>query len=92
MEKELDVQRNFWRKYRVPILIFVVISVVGYIGTYLIFRGDGFIPVGKDLTKSDWLSFLGAYLSLSLILMDVSGFGLHNLAALEIYKSARFLK
>ena len=63
MEKELDVQRNFWRKYRVPILIFVVISVVGYIGTYLIFRGDGFIPVGKDLTKSDWLSFLGAYLS-----------------------------
>jgi len=52
MEKELDVQRNFWRKYRVPILIFVVISVVGYIGTYLIFRGDGFIPVGKDLTKS----------------------------------------
>ena len=63
MEKELDVQRNFWRKYRVPILIFVVISVVGYVGTYLIFRGDGFIPVGKDLTKSDWLSFLGAYLS-----------------------------
>ena len=27
------------------------------------FRGNGFVPVGADLEKSDWLSFLGAYLS-----------------------------
>ena len=27
------------------------------------FRGNGIFPVGADLEKSDWLSFLGAYLS-----------------------------
>lgn len=56
-------KNNFIRQNKIPFIIFAVAVIGGYVGIYLAFRGDGFLSVGKDLTKSDWLSFLGAYLS-----------------------------
>ena len=41
----------------------LIILVLLYIAVYLCFRWNGFISVGIDLEKKDWLSFLGSYLS-----------------------------
>ena len=40
-----------------------VIAILGYLLTYFCFCGKGWIPAGVGLSKGDWLSFLGAYLS-----------------------------
>ena len=36
---------------------------IPYVIIYLVFKENGIFPVGTGLEKSDWLSFLGAYLS-----------------------------
>jgi len=47
------------------ILISIAIFGVGYAIIYFLFLPEGFIPTGSGLGKSDWLSFLGGYLSFS---------------------------
>ena len=57
---------NVIKQNKIKFIIFsiVVIAVVLlYVVIYLVFKGDGFFSAGKDLAKSDWLSFLGAYIS-----------------------------
>jgi len=41
----------------------ILVAVLAYIGIYAAFRGNGIFSAGLDLEKSDWLAFLGSYLS-----------------------------
>ena len=41
----------------------ILVAVLIYIGIYAAFRGNGLFSTGIDLEKSDWLAFLGSYLS-----------------------------
>ena len=63
MSKKKSKKTTFWSKYKIPIIGLVAASIIIYFLIYLVFRGNGFFSVGADLEKSDWLSFLGAYLS-----------------------------
>ena len=45
------------------IVIITIICIILYVGIYFIFFTKGIIPSGVGLAKTDWLSFLGAYLS-----------------------------
>ena len=63
MSKPKSKKTTFWSKYKTHIIVLVAASVIVYILIYLVFRGNGIFPVGANLEKSDWLSFLGAYLS-----------------------------
>ena len=63
MSKRKAKKVTFWSAYKKPIIITVAASAVIYIIVYLAFRWNGILPTGIDLEKSDWLSFLGAYLS-----------------------------
>ena len=54
---------TFWSRYKKPIIVIVVAFAIAYILIYLVFKGNGILTAGTDLEKSDWLSFLGAYLS-----------------------------
>lgn len=45
------------------IAIVTIISIILYVGIYFLFFTKGIIPPGVGLAKTDWLSFLGAYLS-----------------------------
>jgi len=56
-------KESFLSHYKWWIIGSLVIMTIGYIIVYLCFRWDGFLYVGIDLEKSDWLAFLGAYLS-----------------------------
>lgn len=56
-------QISFWEKYKLHFFIAILSSFILYILIYLFFKGNGIISTGKDLSKSDWLSFLGSYLS-----------------------------
>ena len=40
-----------------------IICIILYVGIYFLFFTKGIIPTGEGLEKTDWLSFLGAYLS-----------------------------
>lgn len=53
----------FIREYKWWIIIPLSILIVGYVLIYICFLGHGFLPVGMDLEKKDWLAFLGTYLS-----------------------------
>lgn len=41
----------------------ILFALVCYLGVYLSFCGKGCIPPGENLEKSDWLSFVGGFLS-----------------------------
>lgn len=45
------------------VMSFILALAIIYGLIYLCFRGSGFFPVGENLEKKDWLSFLGSYLS-----------------------------
>lgn len=53
---------NFF-SFRCIIFVIIIITVILYICIYFAFKGNGIFSSGIDLKKSDWLSFLGAYLS-----------------------------
>ncbi len=63
MGKQKSKKPTFWSKYKVPIVMIVAASAIIYFLIYLVFKGNGIFLAGTDLEKSDWLSFLGAYLS-----------------------------
>lgn len=54
---------NFLFRYKWWFIICLALTVIGYIAVYFSFCGSGFISTGSNLNKSDWLSFLGGYLS-----------------------------
>lgn len=60
MEKE---NNSFIKKYKRIVIMLCLLLVGIYILIYLTFKGDGFIYVGIDLEKRDWLTFFGAYLT-----------------------------
>lgn len=47
----------------VRIVIITIICIMLYVGIYYFFFTKGIIPPGVGLAKTDWLSFLGAFLS-----------------------------
>lgn len=63
MSKQKRKKLTFWSKYKMPIIAIVAFSAIVYVIIYLVFKENGIFPVGTGLEKSDWLSFLGAYLS-----------------------------
>ena len=40
-------KNNFIRQNKMPLIIFTIAVVGGYVGIYLAFRGDGFLSAGK---------------------------------------------
>lgn len=53
------------KKYKwwiIGILLLLLFLII-YVLIYLCFKGNGFLYVGIDLEKKDWLSFFGSYLS-----------------------------
>ena len=53
-----------WEKYKIWIIAFVVICILIYIITYaFMMPSNGPFYVGDGLSKSDWLTFWGGYLS-----------------------------
>lgn len=44
-------------------IVLTIVFIVAYVLVYVFFVGKGIIPVGENLTKGDWLSFFGTYLS-----------------------------
>lgn len=64
MKKNTSDNKHSLKKYlSIRILITIVVSIAIYVCIYFSFVTKGFIPSGVGLDKSDWLSFLGAYLS-----------------------------
>ena len=59
----MPMNKSFWKKYRKIFIISAIIMIIAYIAIYACFVGNGFLTTGIDLTKSDWLGFLGGYLS-----------------------------
>ncbi len=45
------------------IAMITLICIIFFVGIYFVFSTKGIIPSGIGLVKTDWLSFLGAYLS-----------------------------
>lgn len=45
------------------IAIITIVCIIFFVGIYFLFSTKGIIPSGVGLVKTDWLSFLGAYLS-----------------------------
>lgn len=57
------MNKSFWKRYRKTFIISGIILIIAYVIIYICFIGNGFLTTGIDLTKSDWLVFLGGYLS-----------------------------
>ena len=55
---------SFVLKYKWWFISALLLFTVIYVVIYFLFCGKGYISAGIDLRKSDWLSFLGEYLSL----------------------------
>ncbi len=61
--KEQKNNTSIGKYLLVRITIITLISIILYVGIYFLFFSKGIIPPGVELAKTDWLSFLGAYLS-----------------------------
>lgn len=64
-DKGAEKDKGFFLTYKRWFIISFCFALIGYIVIYFFFLGQGFIPAGNDLKKSDWLSFLSGYLSFS---------------------------
>lgn len=62
-KKKAKNTTSFIQEYKWWIIILVGILVVAYVLIYICFLGSGFLPTGVELEKTDWLAFLGTYLS-----------------------------
>lgn len=61
--KEQKNNASIGKYLLVRIAIVTIIFIILYVGIYFLFFTKGIIPPGVGLEKTDWLSFLGAYLS-----------------------------
>lgn len=62
-KKEQKNNTSIGKYLLLRIVIITVICIILFVGIYFLFFNKGIIPSGVGLAKTDWLSFLGAYLS-----------------------------
>lgn len=62
-KKTTDNKQSLADYLFIRIIITILLCIAIYVCIYFCFTTKGFIPTGVGLTKNDWLSFLGAYLS-----------------------------
>ncbi len=62
-KKRKESKNNLAKYLLARIILATIIAIIVYIIIYLFFCVKGVIPPGDGLDKTDWLSFLGAYLS-----------------------------
>ena len=62
-EKRKERKNTLAKYLSTRIVLATIIGIIVYIIIYLFFCVKGVIPCGDGLDKTDWLSFLGAYLS-----------------------------
>jgi len=55
--------KSFIKTYKWIMCGVILLAILGFVIIYLIFRNKGIIPAGINLQRSDWLSFVGGYLS-----------------------------
>lgn len=78
--KEKKQKKLFNEKFFKYVFLAVLTLIIVYFIIYIIFYGDGVLSTGKDLDKSDWLSFLASYLSFA---------GTISLGIVAIYQNIR---
>ena len=85
---------TFFSIYKWWFLISIIVLVGIYICVYLSFKGNGFIAVGIDLEKKDWLAFLGAYLAFAgtIIVSIVAALQTKHFAEIEKNKASESRK
>ena len=85
---------TFFSIYKWWFLISIIVLVGIYICVYLSFKGNGFIAVGIDLEKRDWLAFLGAYLAFAgtIIVSIVAALQTKHFAEIEKNKASESRK
>ena len=62
--KKKKVKAHFWRKVVRNLAITIIVLAVIFVAIYFLFIGDNCLIAGHNLQKSDWLAFLGGYISL----------------------------
>lgn len=60
-EQKNDTSIGKYLLFRIAII--TIVCIIFFVGIYFVFSTKGIIPSGIGLVKTDWLSFLGAYLS-----------------------------
>lgn len=63
MNKNNQDYPSFLMKCKWWLIVSVTVLTVVCVVIYLFFITNGILPVGEDLTKSEWLSFIGSYVS-----------------------------
>ena len=61
--KEQKNNKSIGKYLLFRIAIITIVCIIFFVGIYFVFSTKGIIPSGIGLVKTDWLSFLGAYLS-----------------------------
>lgn len=61
--KEQKNNKSIGKYLLFRIAIITIVCIIFFVGIYFLFSTKGIIPSGVGLVKTDWLSFLGAYLS-----------------------------
>ena len=64
INKQHNYGRWFWKKYWKYVIIGIVTLLLFYSSIYFIFAFSSLIPAGKNLSRADWLSFIGGSLGL----------------------------
>lgn len=59
--KKKNKNRSILKWWMFP--VYLVVCIIIFIVIYLVFSGESVIPAGKNLSRSDWLAFLGAYIT-----------------------------
>lgn len=62
-KKRIESKNTLAKYLLARIVLATIIGIIVYVIIYLFFCVKGVIPPGDGLDKTDWLSFLGAYLS-----------------------------
>ena len=61
--KEQKNNKSIGKYLLFRIAIITIVCIIFFAGIYFLFSTKGIIPSGVGMVKTDWLSFLGAYLS-----------------------------
>ena len=62
-EQSNEGQPSFLKSNWKKLIVYTLIAIGVFALIYLSFSGKGIIPVGENLSKEAWLSFLGTYLA-----------------------------
>lgn len=61
--KTVRIKKKNKKLWFYPFSITLLVLVLIFGGIYSVFNGDFFVSAGKNLTRKDWLAFIGNYLS-----------------------------